>query len=437
MSARKGNVGLLSSLTYLLKIKGCMLHVVCCLCLPVSFLSIADHGDAKASITTQSVVAISHSFSLDNGIKIDIVLPPNYHKTEAHYPLVFVFDSQRYLLLPAAYQASLAWKEYTPQFIIVGIDTTNAKRRHILGNGAANLISTISNDIIPRIDKNYRTNQLRILFGWEKAAGFAVELLAKEPELFSAYILVSGTFITSSRLATLENTLKNSQLRQPFVFQTLDKTETWAIDENNALKKILANTLTDRYQFVWTSGEDHYSTPYTAFSKGLSAFLSDYRPLRFYSMAEYADFGGLAAIKKHYSKRAKMYLTSSAVHEQTIHFLLNQAVNEGNFNVFSQIYTAYPDFIASKRYRPVFINKFASFCDGNRDLKTAESIYKIGVTQNPLSADLQEKLGDIYLKTGDHQQAQAAFQASKQLALNEGETERIARINAKLMQITG
>lgn len=74
------------------------------------------------------------SFDFDNNVSIDVVLPENYEKgSKRRYPVIFILDAQRYLLLPMAYQSVLTWKEYSPEFIVVGIKTDGMNRRKTLG----------------------------------------------------------------------------------------------------------------------------------------------------------------------------------------------------------------------------------------------------------------------------------------------------------------
>lgn len=87
---------------------------------------------------------------------------------------------------------------------MVGINASNIKRRELLGNQSDEFIITLKNHIVAYIDKNYRTNDMRMYFGWEMAGGIGLELFAKQPILFNAYFLASSTYFNQELVPNLQ-----------------------------------------------------------------------------------------------------------------------------------------------------------------------------------------------------------------------------------------
>ena len=56
-----------------------------------------------------------------------------------------------------------------------------------------------NSQIISYVEKNYRTNYMKMYFGWEMAGGFALELFANKPKIFNARDLIEINGIESRR----------------------------------------------------------------------------------------------------------------------------------------------------------------------------------------------------------------------------------------------
>ena len=90
-----------------------------------------------------------------------------------------------------------------PKMIIVGIKNTDRERDMFpmrtendpTSGGADNFLKFISKELIAFVDKNYRTENFRILAGASNSAFFTVYVLLENPDLFSAYIASSPTLL--------------------------------------------------------------------------------------------------------------------------------------------------------------------------------------------------------------------------------------------------
>lgn len=419
-----------------------LLYVLCTSALMLCVTPFNVHASSKSPSLVKSNKStintpVIESYSTASGIKIDVVLPPSYQEHAKAYPVIYVLDSERYLLLPWTYQSTLSWKEYSPEFITVGINIDKRARRAFFGKDAPALINTLQDEVIPFIGNSYRSNSLKLLFGWEKGAGFAIEFMTSNPMLFDALLLASGTFFTASRIENLRKVLANNKKLNTFVYSTLSDKEPWALPEHKVLASVFNEYTITSFQAAHFSGENHYSTPLTTLNNGLSLFFKTYAPLRFYSIKEYQDFGGIFALKQHYIERGNKYEVTPQVHKQTIHFLLNQAVKEKNYLVFNQVLSEFPGFIENNGYRAVFFDKFAKFHAENKSLNKAKQLYLAGIIAHPNTFQLHENLADLQIQTNEPDKALEHYQfAQELLSQNKVQQGALEKLTEKINRLT-
>jgi predicted alpha/beta superfamily hydrolase len=158
------------------------------------------NGQSNSNEKTIGKSRVFKSQILDKEREIQVFLPTNYDDNKKKYPVLYVMDGQRYFLNGIAFQQNLAWQEIVPDFIIIGIVTDRQKRRNLFYNESSKFIQFLEKELIPKIDKDYRTINERLYFGWEMAARLGFEILADLPSLFKGYLLSSPTHISNERL---------------------------------------------------------------------------------------------------------------------------------------------------------------------------------------------------------------------------------------------
>ncbi|WJG09048.1 alpha/beta hydrolase-fold protein [Aliiglaciecola sp. LCG003] len=146
-----------------------------------------------------------------------VYLPPSYtqHSTQS-YPVIYVLDGdQSKLLSISGVVQALSTEELEnqiPQFIIVAIPNTNRSRdltptqtdliykgkelAKIPGSGGADkFLNFIQNELMPQIEKSYRTNQTKVLVGMSFGGLFTGHALLTRPEMFSHYLIADATYV--------------------------------------------------------------------------------------------------------------------------------------------------------------------------------------------------------------------------------------------------
>ena len=102
-----------------------------------------------------------------------VQVPANYDRTDARYPVVYMLDAHApQNAMIAGLVEQQAWGGVMPEVIVVGIQNTTRTRdmtptpsdRQGAG-GAAKFLQFIETEVIPFVEKNYRTDPYRVLAG--------------------------------------------------------------------------------------------------------------------------------------------------------------------------------------------------------------------------------------------------------------------------------
>lgn len=358
---------------------------------------------------------------------IEIYLPPSYDKARnKKYPVMYVLDGQEYFLHPVAYQRMLRFKDKSPEFIVVGINSDRRKRRKLFYEDANSFISFLEKELIPNIDTNYRTlkNSERIYFGWEMAGGLGLELLSSRPSLFSAFFLASPTHFTENRILNMSEYLLLNGSDRPYLHFSRAPEETYLQRSFRNIDSILkAHHYGGKgYKIDHLLGEDHYTTSLKTINNGLRNYFNDYNTLRFFSLDEYDAFGDLNDIKKYYLHRGNRYGISSNVHRTTQHFLLFNAMKEDNFKRFQLYAKEFKEYFENLSLE-IWVIRFAGYFGKNNKDKEALKIYKTGIQKFPESSTIFNAMGTFYKEKQDKQKAAIYYKKAIDIAEKKGESK--------------
>ncbi|MFT4536893.1 MAG: putative alpha/beta superfamily hydrolase [Saprospiraceae bacterium] len=384
------------------------------------------NGQSNSNEKTIGKSIVFKSQILDKEREIQVFLPTNYDDNKKKYPVLYVMDGQRYFLNGIAFQQNLTWQEIVPDFIIIGIVTDVKKRRNLFYSESSKFIQFLEKELIPKIDKDYRTINERIYFGWEMAAGLGFEILADLPSLFKGYLLSSPTHISNERLEKVNRLLTSKFKQDMMVYASLGAVETWTIEPMAYLDSLFQeHTLENvRWKYNLSDNENHYTTPLTTINEGLKSFFSDYGPLRFYSLQEFRDFGGIEALKSHYKNRGDRYQVSTDIHSDTKHYLLLQSHKEDNFKIFDELVKEFAgEIFIENYYRQArwFVRYSIFYLDNNR-WKDAVEILRLGLEKFPNTSVLQNEMGNCFKKNGELNKAKEWYKEAIATAKKNGES---------------
>jgi predicted alpha/beta superfamily hydrolase len=149
---------------------------------------------------SQPIYEEFNSAKLGEVRKLKIQLPRNYDaNTEKKYPIVLVLDAD-YLFEPVAGTVDyFSYWEDMPESIVVGVmqgdmrydDCSYDENTFMPGGKGAQFFEFIGMELIPYIDKNYRTAKFIIGVGHDFTANFLNYYLFKNPPLLNGYINLS------------------------------------------------------------------------------------------------------------------------------------------------------------------------------------------------------------------------------------------------------
>ncbi|SFS85997.1 hypothetical protein SAMN04487906_1933 [Zhouia amylolytica] len=140
---------------------------------------------------------------------LNIYLPSSYKENQSKkYPVIYLLDGSKdedFIHIAGIVQfGSFSWIEMVPESIVVGIGNVDRKRdftypstleidrKEFPTSGkSAHFINFIKKELQPFIDANFRTENNKTLIGQSLGGLLATEILFKEPELFSNYIIIS------------------------------------------------------------------------------------------------------------------------------------------------------------------------------------------------------------------------------------------------------
>jgi len=159
--------------------------------------------------------------------KIIIRLPDEYDTSKKAYPVLYLLDGNSSSLLETvSAMDKLGSDENIPKMIVVAIENTNrdrdmmplsTKQYTVPVAGAEQFLSFIGDELIPQIDKKYRTNQQRILCGKSLSGLFTIYALLTRPQLFESYIGRSAGWLRD--MNDYFTTLTDKAFQQPNLYK--------------------------------------------------------------------------------------------------------------------------------------------------------------------------------------------------------------------------
>lgn len=343
------------------------------------------------SLFAQKTTELIKSNKLGETREITISLPASYENSSTkRYPVLLLLDGD-YLFDP--FQGALKYGEYwddLPEMIIIGINQKNSRMNDCAFDPAegtptkrsAAFYNFIGEELVPFIDKKYRTAPFRIIAGHDTTAGFLNFFLYKENSFFNAYISLSPELAPGmeSQIAT---NLSNAK-KPIFYYQSSAdgdiKQLLQPIEELDAQLKSITNPLVN-YQYNKFSNASHYSLVLFSVPNALYQIFDSYKPI---SSTEFTE---------------KIAILPSGYVDYLIKKYQNTAEKLG-------------------LQMPIRINDFKAIEAAilkNKAYDELEKLAQIASKNYPKSMLADYELGLMYEKTGDAKKAAAKYQRASQL----------------------
>ena len=171
--------------------------------LAVSIALLPAAGVSQAPLREAPAAVQLHSTVLGEARTLDVSLPAGYAAdTGRRYPIVVVLDGEFEFDIAASTARFYSGSSQLPPMIVVGVRNTHRTRdltpAPIAGfsppepdaGGAERFLDFIGTELVPYLDRTYRTAPLRVLVGHSLGGLFALHAIAHRVDLFTGYVIM-------------------------------------------------------------------------------------------------------------------------------------------------------------------------------------------------------------------------------------------------------
>jgi predicted alpha/beta superfamily hydrolase len=344
---------------------------------------------------------VLHSNVLNEDRTIWVRTPHDYDLGKNPFPVLYLTDGPGHINEIGSTIDFLVDNGRMPPLIVVGIANTDrtrdltpthsdakdasGKETVPTSGGGDHFLDFIQNELMPEIDKRYRTAPYRVFAGHSLGGLMAIHILTSRPDMFQAYVAVSPSLWWDN-----QHTLHQAQ--QFFAAHTeLNKTLFFSLggegkdmqDGFEQLQKTLATKPPKdfRYDSARYPNETHSSTVLRAHYDGLRMVFSDWpMPRDSTGMPE----GAMEGLEKHYGKLSQRYGYHIELPENAVNGL---------------------------GYRLMEMKKFDE----------AIAVFQRNVELYPGSANVYDSLGEGYESAGKLDLATEKFQQAIEIGMKTGD----------------
>jgi predicted alpha/beta superfamily hydrolase len=297
-------------------------------------------------------VVIGEKFQIESKVLSEtrtyVVHTPDYYKNRVDaYPVLVLQDAENNFAYTSAAVHLLSASGRIPAMIVVGINNTDRTRDMTptkpstgfgdtpwtgSAGGADKFLSFIADELLPTIDRNYRTRPYRVLIGHSLGGLFAVYALLNRPEVFRGYLVTSPSLWWDDQVLV--------KAAQPFfaahrdlradLYMTMANEGGTMLGGAWKLSAVLEESELPflRWQFNRSPEEEHGTIPYISTYEGLQAIFRGYRiadPVALF------EEGGLPAFERHYADVSKRMGYTVPVPAGAYGDTLSELSNRGRF----------------------------------------------------------------------------------------------------------
>lgn len=235
-----------------------------------------------------------------------IYTPAGYNFTDNRYPVLFVLDGADHFVHVSGIIHYLSAVGRIPQMIMVAIPNTRRTRdlspTHVedfpSSGGGEKFLNFLEQELIPFIDRNYKTHPYRVIAGHSLAGSFVIYTLMNRPDLFGGYIATSPAL-------GWDNGVMVNQAKSFFQKQArLDKYLYVTLGDEGDRIYDLVKEFTDtirrtkpkdfRWEFNHMKNESHASVSHKSIYDGLEKLYVNW------AISDEAAAAGLKSVQNHY-----------------------------------------------------------------------------------------------------------------------------------------
>jgi predicted alpha/beta superfamily hydrolase len=335
---------------------------------------------------------VIHSNILNEDRTYQIYLPQSYDwALDRNYPVLYVLDGESNFIHTSGSVDFLASASEIPEQIIVAITSTVRVRdftqtdwsSHWIGGGGANNFKNfLSKELIPEIEKDYRTNNFRILSGHSAGGQFVLYTLSSEPSLFNSYFAISPSLDWDNNLPqrSLEESFVHTDSLKAFLYFAWSDDFGQALANDQRLLETLETKSPPKFRWIGKGypDETHVSITLPAQIDALRQLYSGYR------LHNDLLIKGFNYAEKHFEEVSKKVGYTIPVPEDIINNFGYEALENGN-------------------------------------IQDAITFFNRNIDQNPNSANAFDSMADAYEEAGMWEEALKSSEKAVELANKYGD----------------
>lgn len=329
-------------------------------------------------------------------------VPAAYRQGDARFPVMYMLDAhppQNSMMVGLIEQQ--AWSGIMPEMILVGIQnvvrtrdmTPTASERSPGSGGADKFLDFLQREVIPLVEKNYRTQPYKVFAGHSLGGLLTVYTAVSRPDMFNAYIAASPVLHWDKNyvieLARVK--FKNGGELKKTLYIAIGDEPTYT-DGFNSFRNLLKESAPKglAYEFQQFPNDNHGSVVLPAYYAGIRKIFAGWQPNEMRSLAE---------LESHYRKLSERFGYNILVPED----LMNRAGYE--------------------------------LLNAGRSAEAIE-VLKKNVANYPRSSNVYDSLGEAYEKSGDKRSARESYQKAYDLATSQNDAQRAAIYKANLDRVS-
>lgn len=208
-----------------------------------------------------------------------VYLPTNYAESNISYPVHYITDAPATANLFFDLMRLHAFTDEMPQSIVIGLQSNDREFNLHPEKGAKKYLDFIENEVIPFVEKNYRTKPFRSIAGHSLGGGFAIYAFLSRTNLFNLCIAGSPYPLEYLTNMLVNKEFLNKATEHRFLYCSIgtenDIPELHFQSFKKAVLEIAPQNL--HYSFLINQGESHISNIAVNFQNGLEDFYQDWQ----------------------------------------------------------------------------------------------------------------------------------------------------------------
>ena len=328
-------------------------------------------------------------------------VPPNYANGSEKFPVVYMLDAHApQNAMMAAIIEQQVWGNMMPEMIVVGIQNTNrtrdmtpTKTERANSGGGENFMKFIETEVMPLVEKNYRTQPFKIFAGHSLGGLTVIYSFVTRPDLFNAYIAASPVLHWDDDfvIKRSEELFKQKRDFNKMLFISIGDEPDYVKSFNSfqdLLKRAKPKDL--EYEFRQFKEENHGSVVLPTYYNGLRKVFENWPP---------PATGSISDLENHYKKLSKRFGYDI--------FIPEELINRAGYQMLNA-----------------------------KKIPEAIELFRKNVENYPNSANVYDSLGEAYEKNRQAKQATENYEKAYKLAKAQGDEQRAQIFKANLDRVS-